>query len=102
MTIGEKIKQRRLELGISLRELARECDIAPSTALGWETGRSVPRAKYIPQLALTLKMDQEEFADNLKIIAPDVRNPFLQSVVKLCCNLTDEQLVKVIAYISTL
>lgn len=39
-------KDRRLKLGIGLRELARKLGVAPSTLLRWESGEKQPTEKH--------------------------------------------------------
>ncbi|MBI1805494.1 MAG: helix-turn-helix transcriptional regulator [Ignavibacteria bacterium] len=44
-TIGEKIKQYRIQNGLSFRKLAKELGIDPGTLARWERGESEPCGK---------------------------------------------------------
>lgn len=52
--IGDIIRARRLELGISQGELAKMTDTAQSTITGWETGKYKPTYDALPRLASAL------------------------------------------------
>jgi DNA-binding XRE family transcriptional regulator len=42
-TLGEHVKQRRLELGLLQREVAAQIGVSKWTVINWETGRTQPR-----------------------------------------------------------
>ncbi len=44
-TLGEKIKQYRIQKGLSLRKLAKELGIDPGTLARWERSEANPRGK---------------------------------------------------------
>ena len=44
-TIGEKVKQYRIQKGLSLGKLAQELGVDPSTLARWERGESEPPEK---------------------------------------------------------
>jgi transcriptional regulator with XRE-family HTH domain len=56
--IGERIRQRRLELGLSLTQLARMLGKRAGCPLiiAWETGRAKPGADYLIALAVELRV----------------------------------------------
>ncbi len=56
MTIAEKIKTRREELGISQHRLAQMVNATPSAVARWESGITAPRTEYIPPLCAALKV----------------------------------------------
>ena len=56
-TLGEKIKQYRIQKGFSLRKLAKELRIDPGTVAKWEIGRSNPRTAF--KLRLEEMFDQK-------------------------------------------
>ena len=60
--IAEKIKARRLELGLTLEDVANVVGVGKSTVRKWETGmiRNMRRDK-IASLASVLQMDPVEF-----------------------------------------
>jgi DNA-binding XRE family transcriptional regulator len=53
--LGEKIKQYRIQKGLSLRRLAKEMGIDPGTLSKWEKGQSNPNSKLRTQLQEILK-----------------------------------------------
>jgi transcriptional regulator with XRE-family HTH domain len=42
-TLGERVKQYRIQKGLSLRKMAKELGVDKSTLARWERGRSKPR-----------------------------------------------------------
>lgn len=44
--LGEKIKERRIALGWSVPELAREVGINPNSVREWENGKSMPSERF--------------------------------------------------------
>jgi len=61
-TFGERIRRRRTELGIGLREAARQADISATFMSRIETGaeKAVPAEKVIRKLADMLQDDFDE------------------------------------------
>jgi transcriptional regulator with XRE-family HTH domain len=51
LALGERLRNLRVENGISLRELARRTDISPSFLSEVETGRSYPSEPVLERLA---------------------------------------------------
>ena len=56
-TLGEHIKKRRLELGLTQAEAARRLKVNPWTVLNWETGRSEPPIRSMPAILAFLGYD---------------------------------------------
>lgn len=54
MTIGEKIKITRNELGLTQQELAEQLNVYRSAVSNWESGRNYPDLKMIVKLSDTL------------------------------------------------
>ena len=54
-TLGERIKQYRIQKGVSLRKLAKELDVDPGSLATWENGNSEPRGKLKERLTLFLE-----------------------------------------------
>lgn len=77
MNLGERIKTRRLELGLTLEEVGKIVDVSKSTVMKWETGyiENMKRDK-IALLAKALKvsplwiMGIDEEIDNVKDTEP--------------------------------
>lgn len=38
MSLSERLKQRRAEVGLSVKEVAAACDVTPNAVYAWETG----------------------------------------------------------------
>ena len=58
MKINEKIKARRLELGLTLQEVADKVGVDKSTVFFWEKGRtSKMKLDYLLALAKALRVD---------------------------------------------
>lgn len=54
-TIGERIKQLRIERGITAEEIMREMRMSSATIWRWESGKHVPPPARIYQLAEILR-----------------------------------------------
>jgi len=60
-TIGDKFKERRLEKGLSVREVAEKAGISDTEVFRIETGRRVnPSAKILVSIGKALWMDNDE------------------------------------------
>lgn len=58
--IAEKISKRRKELGLTQKELAEKLNISDKTLSRWETGKQVPDALMIPEIAKALDISIHE------------------------------------------
>lgn len=56
MTLGERIKQSRLGLGLSQRKLATFLNISFQTVQAWESGRAQPKGSRIAEVAEVLSV----------------------------------------------
>lgn len=64
MTLGEKLKSKRLSLGLSLNDVAVEVGTNKSTIMRWENGRTANMSRsYISKLSAVLGMSPLEFID---------------------------------------
>ncbi len=103
MNIGEKIKQRRVELGWTLRELSDRMGYANhSTVARIEAGKvDIPQSKIqkfseVLRIPVSQLMGWEEVQKNNDVISDAVvkmrtDNDFL-SVVEILCNMDSEKL----------
>ncbi|MEQ1735587.1 MAG: MerR family transcriptional regulator [Rhodoglobus sp.] len=57
---GEQVKRRRIELGLTLRNLARMSDVSPSALSAFERGLSKPNTGRISKIAHALNMTVAE------------------------------------------
>lgn len=58
--LGERIRRRRMELGISQGRLAKIMNVTQGSISQWEKGRTHPRVESLPKLAFTLGMTVDE------------------------------------------
>lgn len=56
LSVGERIRLRRMLLGLSQRELARRLSVDPSTVRRWETGKRVPARHHLVSIDEVLKL----------------------------------------------
>ena len=59
-TLGEAVRDRRVEKDLSLRDLAKLIDIAPSYLSDIENDRRVPSEEIIHNIAQALDMDADD------------------------------------------
>lgn len=51
MTFGERLRQKRLEAGITQTKIARELEVSVATVCGWEADVKQPRLARCADLA---------------------------------------------------
>jgi transcriptional regulator with XRE-family HTH domain len=56
-TLGEHLRKRRVELGLSQREVAKHMGYCWSTLLNWEKGKTQPAVDSIPAIIAFLGYD---------------------------------------------
>jgi transcriptional regulator with XRE-family HTH domain len=56
-TLGDIIREKRVELDLSLRELSKKLDLTPSYLSDIENDRRVPAEEALGQIASVLKLD---------------------------------------------
>jgi len=61
--IGARLRQRRIELGITARELARRVDCSPSLISQVERGRAVPSVSTLWALVTALRISMDRLFD---------------------------------------
>jgi len=76
MDFGKLIKDRRLELGLTLEQVGEHCGVGKSTVRKWETGiiRNVRRDK-LALLAGVLRMDPVSLIDHIPDETPSALSP---------------------------
>jgi len=57
MSVGQRLKQRRLELGMSQKELARRLGVTPAAISNYESGQNAVREDILIQLFSVLEVD---------------------------------------------
>ncbi len=65
MTIGEKIKELRLEKGLSQLNLAKLIGVSQKAIDYWERNVNEPKAGYIIALVKTFGITYDEFFDDV-------------------------------------
>jgi len=60
ITLGELIRSRRLDLGMTASDLAHEADVVPGTIHNWEQGRRRPMGPGMRRLAAALRLPVED------------------------------------------
>jgi DNA-binding XRE family transcriptional regulator len=56
-TLAEHLRKRRLELGLTLKELGRLVGVCEKTVINWENGRTRPQVYHCPALIHFLGYD---------------------------------------------
>ena len=64
-TLGEHIRKRRLELGLTQKDAAKQLDCCWSALLNWEKGKRQPSMKSIPAIIAFLDYDPSPKPTNL-------------------------------------
>lgn len=78
-TSGEALKRRRLELGLTQRNIADALGITAAAVSSWESGSTSPLSKHIPALLRVLEFDMpdisarvDELEDQLSTLRAEV------------------------------
>lgn len=95
-TFGERLRKSRLELGLSISDLAHLCNVTKSIISGYELGRYYPSKKILLILSSTfdinylciegytkLVYNYNEFLDNIKLWIDDKKYTQLEAANKL-------------------
>lgn len=64
-TIGERIKEYRLEKGLTQQQLAKRIGVSQKAIDYWERGINEPKACYIIALVKTFEISFDEFLGGL-------------------------------------
>ncbi|MGE5494582.1 MAG: helix-turn-helix transcriptional regulator [Burkholderiales bacterium] len=54
------IKKRRVEMGLTQEQLAKRLKIHRTTVVKWETNKSTPKTRMLPELSKVLDISIEE------------------------------------------
>lgn len=73
MPLGPRIRERRLELGLSLREFARRVGVSPPFVTDLEAGRRNPSAEILSRIASALDLPTAELESLDNRLTPEVR-----------------------------
>ena len=66
MSIGEKIKELRVEKGFSQMQLAKEIGVSQKAIDYWERNVNEPKASYIIALVTIFNISYDEFFSDIK------------------------------------
>lgn len=69
MTTGEKIRKRRIRLGLTQKQVADKICVRYQTLQFWETGKRIPKIDNLKKIADALEMDLMELCDVSKRMA---------------------------------
>ncbi|MFV0574732.1 MAG: helix-turn-helix domain-containing protein [Vibrio sp.] len=94
MSIGEVLKERRIELSIKQEDLAERMNVTVQTVSKWERGFTEPKASQVANLAIELKLNEKEICqgkrnNNESIAASD----FIKNVSRCIHNLPEIDLL---------
>lgn len=64
--IGEKIREKRIQKGLSTKQLARKCGVSPNFIEDVETGKRIINEKLLEQLSKILGQDLNMQLDNIE------------------------------------
>lgn len=76
-TIGNAIKNLRIERQLTQYQLAEKCQVTQSAVALWERGRNCPSVKRVKLLALIFNVPLEFILGHRRTLFP-VRNPTLR------------------------
>ena len=68
MTIGEKIKELRIESGLSQAQLSAELGVSQKAIDYWERGVNEPKARYIISMVRFFDISYDEFFDEIDYV----------------------------------
>ena len=90
-TIGQRIRDKRKQLGITQAELANQLQITNKAVSKWETGESMPDILLLPKLSEILRVSTDELLGVPSVEAneslsdkPAERIPFKIRIKRLC------------------
>lgn len=61
--LKERMREKRKELHMTQQELADECRISVDTIKSYETGRRIPKYKYLWRIAKIMGVDIKYFSE---------------------------------------
>ncbi|WP_262359280.1 helix-turn-helix domain-containing protein [Vibrio mimicus] len=97
MSIGEVLKERRIELNIKQDDLAERLNVTVQSVSKWERGINEPKASRVSQLAKELQLTEREICRGERDKSSDV-NPFefMMDVGSMLNGLSDTELIMTI------
>lgn len=66
MSIGETLKNQRIQLGIKQEAIAEEMGVTVQTIYKWEKGTTEPKASQVSKLSSVLKLTEREICQGQK------------------------------------
>ena len=98
MTLGEKIKTHRKQLGLTQTELGDRLGVQKNAVSKWECGRvaDIPMSK-IKAMAILFDVNPSYLLDDETPTAPTVRvSPERQELLDMVDSLTDEEVTRLL------
>src|ERR1700730_8651817 len=71
--VGAQLREKRFEIGMSLRELARRLDVSPSLVSQIETGKIQPSVRTLYAIVSELGLSLDEIFELVGSGAPDAK-----------------------------
>jgi transcriptional regulator with XRE-family HTH domain len=93
--LGETVRLRRVELGMSQAALADACGVGQQTVSRWEQGTGIPHPSRLARLAEALELEPEylhRVAGLLPIAEPAPMSRTFRELYDRLAELSDEQL----------
>ena len=94
MGIGDKLRSRRLELGLTRNQLAHKVCVTPSAIANYENDISTPKTEILISLINTLGVDAnylylDYLTNNMNVSAKKTGGPFLVSFQESAMQILD-------------
>ncbi len=64
-TLGDRLRQLRIEVGLTQADVAERCGVSDKTVSAWETNTYQPRGTSLDRLAKALNRDRGELEEQL-------------------------------------
>lgn len=90
-TIGDRLKARRLDLGLRQRDVAKVLGVSPSSVRHWELGQKVPKLQYQPVLGGFL-------GEELSAIEPGATFPHTLRAARRAMGLSQRRLAELVGF----
>ncbi|HCE2187361.1 TPA: helix-turn-helix transcriptional regulator [Vibrio parahaemolyticus] len=93
MSIGEVLKDRRIELSIKQDDLADRMDVTVQTVSKWERGITEPKASQVAQLSSILKLNEKEICQGKRGSSSIEPFDFLKMVSSCMRDVSETELI---------
>ena len=95
MTTGEKIRKRRIQLGLTVQKIADACNVSKATISRWETGKTDKiNLDVLMCLSNVLIIEPFELLDDDYSKKMSSENTLIDSIILKVNKLSKEELIK--------